>query len=163
MKALTASRMRLSGMIRKESLQILRDPSSIAIAFVMPVVLLLLFGYGVSLDARHIPLAMVVEQPDTNTASLVGAGRAAENPCGAVVEGLHDDDALRQLRMGAGNEAVDILHRLGDPLRVRDQANVFQNGPVSGSLEIAEHPAGLIQGHPEPGKLNRRKLIFVLE
>jgi len=68
-----ASRMRLIGMIRKESLQILRDPSSIAIAFVMPVVLLLLFGYGVSLDARHIPLAVVVEQPDANTASLVGA------------------------------------------------------------------------------------------
>ena len=78
MKALTASRMRLSGMIRKESLQILRDPSSIAIAFVMPVALLLLFGYGVSLDARHIPLAMVVEQPDTNTGSLVGAFQRSE-------------------------------------------------------------------------------------
>ena len=38
--------MRLRGMVRKESLQILRDPSSIAIAFVMPVVLLLLFGFG---------------------------------------------------------------------------------------------------------------------
>ena len=78
MKARAASRMRLIGMIRKESLQILRDPSSIAIAFVMPVVLLLLFGYGVSLDARHIPLAMVVEQPDTNTASLVGAFQHSE-------------------------------------------------------------------------------------
>lgn len=68
-----ASRMRLRGMIRKESWQILRDPSSIAIAFVMPVVLLLLFGYGVSLDARSVPLAMVVEQPDANTTSLVAA------------------------------------------------------------------------------------------
>ncbi|MEJ2328143.1 MAG: hypothetical protein P8Y25_15645 [Chromatiaceae bacterium] len=38
--------MRLRGMVRKESFQILRDPSSIAIAFVMPVVLLLLFGWG---------------------------------------------------------------------------------------------------------------------
>ncbi|MGD2140941.1 MAG: hypothetical protein PVH25_11125, partial [Burkholderiales bacterium] len=70
MKAAAARR--LLGMIRKESLQILRDPSSIAIAFVMPVVLLLVFGYGVSLDARHVPLAMVVEQPDANTASLIG-------------------------------------------------------------------------------------------
>jgi len=68
-----ARRMRLVGMLRKESLQIIRDPSSIAIAFVMPVVLLLLFGYGVSLDARDIPLAIVAEQPDANTASLSGA------------------------------------------------------------------------------------------
>ena len=73
MKADAARRMRLAGMLRKESLQIIRDPSSIAIAFVMPVVLLLLFGYGVSLDARHIPLAIVVEQADSNTASLSGA------------------------------------------------------------------------------------------
>ena len=67
------TRMRLRGMIRKESLQILRDPSSIAIAFVMPVILLLLFGYGVSLDSKHVHLAVVVEQADTNTASLTGA------------------------------------------------------------------------------------------
>lgn len=73
MKPSAATRMRLRGMIRKESLQILRDPSSIAIAFVMPVVLLLLFGYGVSLDTKHIRLALVVEQPDTNTASLTSA------------------------------------------------------------------------------------------
>jgi len=77
-RAAAASRMRLIGMIRKESLQILRDPSSIAIAFVMPVVLLLLFGYGVSMDARHIPLAMVVEQPDANSTSLVGAFQRSE-------------------------------------------------------------------------------------
>ena len=65
--------MRLRGLIRKEFLQVLRDPSSLAIAFVMPVVLLLLFGYGVSLDAEHVPLAIVVEQPSADTASFTGA------------------------------------------------------------------------------------------
>jgi len=64
---------RLWGMTRKESLQILRDPSSISIAFIMPVVLLLLFGYGVSLDAKNIPLGIVIEQPDTAAQSLAGA------------------------------------------------------------------------------------------
>ncbi len=63
--------MRLRGLIRKEFLQIVRDPSSIAIAFVMPVVLLLLFGYGVSLDARHVPLAVVVDRPSAQAATLV--------------------------------------------------------------------------------------------
>ena len=63
--------MRLRGLLRKESLQILRDPSSIAIAFVMPVVLLLLFGYGVSLDAKRVPLALVVEQPNRDTANFI--------------------------------------------------------------------------------------------
>jgi ABC-2 type transport system permease protein len=65
--------MRLRGLVRKEFLQILRDPSSIAIAFVMPVVLLLLFGYGLSLDAEHVPLAVVVEEPSAETASFIGS------------------------------------------------------------------------------------------
>jgi ABC-2 type transport system permease protein len=78
MKSMALTRMRLRGMIRKESLQILRDPSSIAIAFVLPVILLFLFGYGVSLDAKNIRLALVVEQPDTNTSSLTGAFQQSE-------------------------------------------------------------------------------------
>jgi len=65
--------MRLRGLIRKEMLQVLRDPSSIAIAFLMPVVLLLLFGYGVSLDAKNVPIALVVEQPSADTAELAAA------------------------------------------------------------------------------------------
>jgi ABC-2 type transport system permease protein len=62
--------MRLRGLIRKESLQILRDPSSIAIAFLLPAILLLLFGYGVSLDAKHVALGIVVEQPSAAAASF---------------------------------------------------------------------------------------------
>lgn len=54
---------RLRGLVAKEFRQVRRDPSSIAIAFVLPVVLLFLFGYGVSLDARNVPVAVVVEKP----------------------------------------------------------------------------------------------------
>jgi len=62
--------LRLRGLIRKEALQIMRDPSSISIAFVLPVILLLLFGYGVSLDAKHVPVALVIENPTTETSSF---------------------------------------------------------------------------------------------
>jgi len=67
--------MRLRGLIRKESLQILRDPSSIAIAFILPAVLLMLFGFGVSLDARHVTLGLVVEQPSAAAASFTAQFR----------------------------------------------------------------------------------------
>ncbi len=74
----TGSKRRLIAMVHKESLQILRDPSSIAIAFVMPLVLLFLFGYGVSLDAKNIPLGMVVEQPDNASHSLTASFEQSE-------------------------------------------------------------------------------------
>jgi ABC-2 type transport system permease protein len=65
--------MRMRGMIRKEALQIIRDPSSIAIAFVLPIVLLLLFGYGVSLDATAVPVGLVVEVPTAEATSFAAA------------------------------------------------------------------------------------------
>lgn len=61
---------RLAGLIRKEFLQIWRDPSSLAIAFAMPVLLLLLFGYGVSLDAREVPVGIVAEKVTSETQSF---------------------------------------------------------------------------------------------
>ncbi len=72
---MNAQLMRLHGLIRKETLQILRDPSSIAIAFVLPTLLLLLFGYGVSLDARHIGLGLVVGQPSAAATSFTAQFR----------------------------------------------------------------------------------------
>ncbi|MBK1701959.1 ABC transporter permease [Thiococcus pfennigii] len=71
--ARTGGGRRLLGLLRKEWLQILRDPSSIAIAFVLPVALLLLFGYGVSLDSKHVPVGIVIEQPGAEAASFAAA------------------------------------------------------------------------------------------
>ncbi len=52
--------MRMRGILRKEMLQILRDPSSIALSLILPMILLFLFGYGVSLDAEDVPVAVVL-------------------------------------------------------------------------------------------------------
>ncbi len=62
---------RLAGLLRKEALQIVRDPSALAIAFLLPAILLVIFGYGVTLDPHHVPLAVVVEQPGAITQSFV--------------------------------------------------------------------------------------------
>lgn len=61
---------RLYAFIRKEWIQILRDPSSFVIAFVLPAILLFLFGYGVSLDAIHLPVGIVVEHPTRLSSSF---------------------------------------------------------------------------------------------
>lgn len=71
MKAWRLRMMRVRGLIRKEFLQIVRDPSSISIAFVLPVILLLIFGYGVNLDAKHIKLGIVQQQPSAEAQDFV--------------------------------------------------------------------------------------------
>lgn len=52
---------RVGTLVWKESLQIVRDPSSIFIAFVLPTILLLFFGYGVSLDLKEIKFGIALE------------------------------------------------------------------------------------------------------
>jgi len=47
---------RLFAVASKEILQILRDSRSLIIVLIMPVILVLLFGYGVSLDLKHLPI-----------------------------------------------------------------------------------------------------------
>lgn len=64
---------RVRSLIRKEMLQVIRDPSSIAIALVLPVFLILLFGYALSLDVTNVPVAVVVEQPSPDATDLAGA------------------------------------------------------------------------------------------
>jgi ABC-2 type transport system permease protein len=61
---------RILALVRKESFQILRDPSSYLMAGLLPLLLLLIFGYGVSLDLRRIAVGLVVEQSSPEADSL---------------------------------------------------------------------------------------------
>jgi ABC-2 type transport system permease protein len=62
---------RIAALIRKENRQLLRDPSSIAIGIVMPVILILLFGYGLALDVTKVPIAIVMEDSSADARELV--------------------------------------------------------------------------------------------
>lgn len=64
---------RFRALLRKEFIQIARDPSTYLIAFVLPLLLLFLFGYAVSLDTSHTRLALVVEDSSAPALSLASA------------------------------------------------------------------------------------------
>ncbi len=67
---------RLRALIVKESLQIVRDPSSILIAVVLPIILLFIFGYGISLDTDTIRVGLVLEDSSADARSLAAAFRS---------------------------------------------------------------------------------------
>jgi len=64
---------RLVALCRKESYQIVRDPSSLLIAFVLPVILLTIFGYGVNLDATRIRIGILNEDSGADAALFVAS------------------------------------------------------------------------------------------
>jgi ABC-2 type transport system permease protein len=50
---------RVRAIVRKEVVQILRDSRSLAIVLVMPIMLLVLLGYGINLDQRNVPTCVL--------------------------------------------------------------------------------------------------------
>ncbi|HET9031967.1 MAG TPA: ABC transporter permease [Dokdonella sp.] len=64
---------RLMALVRKESLQAIRDPSTLLIAFVLPVVLLFLFAFAVSLDVRNVRIGVVLESASASAQDLAAA------------------------------------------------------------------------------------------
>ncbi len=63
-------RNRLLALLKKESYQIVRDPSTILISIVLPLLLLFLYGYGVSLDLDHLRIGLVMEDTAPDAQSL---------------------------------------------------------------------------------------------
>lgn len=56
--------------LTKETYQILRDPSTVLIAYILPLILMFIFGYGVSLDSKHVALGLLIEDISPNARSL---------------------------------------------------------------------------------------------
>ena len=120
-----SARMRRAGsLIRKETRQIVRDPSSIAIGIVLPLVLILLFGYGLSLDVTEVPVAVVLEDPSPAARDLAASfqlshyfdvqlmtsmPRAQELMLSRKVDGIIRIRPDFSRRLSLGNAEVQVL------------------------------------------------------
>ncbi|MGD9949520.1 MAG: ABC transporter permease [Desulfobulbus sp.] len=135
--------MRLKGMMRKEWLQVIRDPSSIAIAFFLPVLLLLIFGYGVSLDAKDVRIGLVVEQADGPSLSFAGGFEQTPyfqpTPFHSIQEA---EDAMRQAKIDG---IVWLRHNFGRDYRSQQSPPIglIVNGVDANTAQLIE---GYVQG-----------------
>src|SRR5258706_3467327 len=69
---------RLISIIRKEFIQILRDPRTLAITLFIPIMQLLLLGYAATNDVRNIPLAVFDQSQTAESRALLDSYRAAD-------------------------------------------------------------------------------------
>jgi ABC-2 type transport system permease protein len=63
--------LRLWALTRKEFRQLLRDRSNLAIGIVLPILLILLFGYGISMDLKNTSVAVVLEDASPTTVDVL--------------------------------------------------------------------------------------------
>lgn len=137
----SASLLRMRGFLKKETLQIRRDPSSILLALVMPVVLLLLFGYGVSLDAEDVPIAIVLDDHTAPARDLAGRFELSRYFDVTYVNSMAE--ATRLVREHEVDGIVHVDSRFSSDLEKG-------NAPVQLVLNgVDSNRARLIQGYAE--------------
>lgn len=93
---------RMRAMVRKEVRQILRDRRTLGVLLVVPAFLLVMFGYAISLDVEHAPIAVVDLDRSPESRRLVaelGASRLVDvvrHPrAQSEIDALMDSGAIR--------------------------------------------------------------------
>ncbi|WP_028997479.1 ABC transporter permease [Azohydromonas australica] len=123
---------RLRSLVRKEFRQLLRDRSNLLVGLGLPIVLILIFGYGLTLDVRNARLLLALD--DASPAVLevmaaldgspyMAATRAPSLPQALAALQAHQADALVHVpadfsrRLAAGDARLHLLLQGGDPIR----------------------------------------------
>jgi len=115
---------RLRALCRKETLQILRDPSSHIIAFLLPILLLFIFGYGVNLDSTALRVGLVLE--DTGPEARHFAENLYGSPYLQITTGLNRQQMEQAMTAGMVKGYVVVPIDFGEKLkRPNDLASVF--------------------------------------
>lgn len=70
--------LRLTSLIRKEFIQITRDPRTLVLTLLYPVMMLFMLGYAITNDVRNIPLAVLDRDQSSQSRALLAAYRAAD-------------------------------------------------------------------------------------
>jgi ABC-2 type transport system permease protein len=170
---LRASRRRIAALIAKESRQVLRDPSSIAIGLVLPLILILLFGYAMSLDVKNVPVAVVLEDASSQGQEIAASFQLSSYFEARVTPSMAEAQAamLRGEIEGIIRVPADFSRRAAQG---EDPVQVIVNGIDGNTARIVEAYAqaavaqaearrsaeGLAGGAAPPGAIVQSQLWF---
>jgi len=149
--------LRLRALLLKEFRQMLRDRRTVVLSFVVPVALLLLFGFAVSFDIREIRLAIWDRDHSVQSRELVR--RFCSSGYFREVERVASDAQLRYaLDSGRATAALVIPHGLEHDLAraMPAQVQILVDGTDSSRASIVQGHARSIVQHFTASVLGER-------
>lgn len=138
--------------VGKEFLKLLRDPRTLLIVLVMPIVLLLLFGFAISTDVNDVRVAAVVSNHTDRTRDILL--RMQTNPYFTFVGMAEHGDIDRILRTSQADAVVVLETRNGE---LRSQ--IVTDGANTTLAQAAQaYISQLIAGPGQPSPIITRVL-----
>jgi ABC-2 type transport system permease protein len=95
---------RIAGFAKKEVIEIVRDPITVFISLIMPLIMLFLFGYAMSFDVENAPLLIVDHDRSAESRRL--ADQFLNTPYFKLAGAERDDRAAEHLLMQGKARAV---------------------------------------------------------
>jgi len=138
---------RVKAIAKKEIIQIVRDPLSLAMAFLMPLMLLFIFGYAITLDVNN--LSTVVHDMDKSSMSRKLIAEFRESGYFTIVDYVEEQGQIDgYLDSGRAQVAISVPADFSSDLRSGRAANlqVIVDGSDSNTASIA---LGYITAIPE--------------
>ncbi len=129
---------RLKAVAHKELLHIIRDPRSLTMALMLPFLMILLFGYGLSLDVDRIPTAIYDSDNSPESRSLIALFQS--NRYFRVIGHVRDYSSLqRSIDSGKVILGLVIPQRYSSDLRTsrNPQIQLLVDGSDSNTASIA--------------------------
>ncbi|MGV8122101.1 MAG: ABC transporter permease [Candidatus Xenobiia bacterium LiM19] len=135
---------RVLAVVRKESQELMRNVMSLILSIVAPVILFFLFSFGMSLDVRNIPMAILDEDRSAESRRLIDA--FASSNMFQIKEMLTKYDDLEDIiRRGEIRLCVVIPPRFGRDIR-RGMPTKLQALVDATYTNRAEMSAGYLEG-----------------
>ncbi|MTH78494.1 ABC transporter permease [Paracoccus aestuariivivens] len=142
---MSGARTRLIALTRKEVRQMLRDRSNLIVGLALPVVLILLFGYGLSFDVTDARIAVVMEDSSAATMNAV-AGLAGSDYLSPIwTHSMPEAEAL--IRAGQADAILRVPAEFTrDLLHGQGHLQLILNGVDSNTAQsIESYATGAIQ------------------
>jgi ABC-2 type transport system permease protein len=164
---------RLRALTVKETRQLLRDKSNLMVGLFLPVLLILIFGYGLSFDVKNAPVAIVTEDTSPMARDVVSGFYLSPYFSVTSLTSMHDAQRLMLERkvdiivylrsdfsrqLASGNAVIQVLVNGVDANRAR-VLQAFAQGAI-GQWSAKRVAAGEGAALPAPAVTLQTRLWF---
>ncbi|MCX5749923.1 MAG: ABC transporter permease [Candidatus Saganbacteria bacterium] len=123
MKSSAINPKRLYSVIKKEFITIFRDPISLTVMLIMPVFMLVLYGFAATLDVNHIPTAVLDKDKTVESRNFID--RFVKNKYFKLQSFIYSDKEIPViLDKGKAKVVLSIPHKFGQAIRGGKKATV---------------------------------------